>query len=187
MRQLSILCMLLFLSGFAAAQVTVMGGYASNWPPVYGVYAVPFVPRVITPSFALENVSPSAAGASNATFGNVAGATNATLSIVTQPPVGVFTRPVWYGPNPDTPNVSLPLIVSSAAQVEVKVETSGEGRRHPSEYGPVSFQSTIGIATLVANAGPGKKASRTYTNQDIDRFNQGTGNVKWDGKSEKMN
>lgn len=184
MRQLTILCLLLLLlSGLAAAQATIVGGYASDWPTVYGVYAIPFVPRVITPSFTLETVSPSAVGASNATFGNVAGATNATLSIVTPPPVGVFSRPVWYGPNPDSPNASLPLVVFAGAPREAEVERPGHA---PSEVGPASYQSTIGVATLNAAAGPGRKASRTYTNQDVDRFNQGTGNVKYDGKSEQI-
>jgi hypothetical protein len=182
MRPLTILCLLLLLSGLAAAQVMVIGGYASNGPAPYGVFALPFVPRVITPSFTLENVSPSAAGASNATFGNVAGASNATLSIVTPPPVGVFARPVWYGPNPDSPN-TVPLIVFSEAPAQAEAEKPSHG---PSELGPGSYQSMVGAARLVADAGPARKAARTYTNQDIDRFNQTTGNVKWDGKSEQI-
>lgn len=184
MRQVTILCLLLLLlSGLAAAQVTVIGGYAGDWPTAYGVYAIPFVPRVITPSFALDNVSPFAVGASNATFGNVAGASNATLSIVTPPPVGVFTRPVWYGPNPDSPNASLPLVVFSEGPREAEAERPSHA---PSEVGPASYQSTVSVATLHAAAGPAGKASRTYTNQDVDRFNQTTGNVKWDGKSEQI-
>jgi hypothetical protein len=181
MRHLTILCLLLLLlSGLAAAQVTVSGGYASDWPTAYGAYAIPFVPRVSTPSFTFENVFPSAAGASNATFGNVAGASNATLSIVTPPPVGVFARPVWYGPNPDTPNT---VMVFAQAQREAEPEKPSHGM---SEIGPASYQSTVGAATLTAAAGPARKASRTYTNQDVDRFNQTTGNVKWDGKSEQI-
>ena len=99
MRVVNTVCLLLLLSGLAAAQATIVGGTASNWAPAYGVYAAPFVPLVTTPSVTLATVSPSAAGASNATFGNVAGASNATLSIVTPPPVGVYTEPVWYGPS----------------------------------------------------------------------------------------
>src|SRR5580704_8138461 len=101
MRKLSVLCLILLLSGLAAAQATIIGGTAGNWVPAYGVYAAPYVPLVTTPSVTLSTVSPSSAGASNATWGNVAGATNATLSdeFVAQPPVGVFTEPVWYGPS----------------------------------------------------------------------------------------
>src|ERR1700733_8931570 len=73
MRSLKTLSIILLLSGLAAAQATVIGGTASNWVPAYGVYAAPFVPLVTTPSVTFATVSPSAAGASNATFGNVAG------------------------------------------------------------------------------------------------------------------
>src|SRR5579872_2231 len=95
MRQVFVLCVLLLLCGFAAAQATVIGGTASNWVPAYGVYAAPFVPLVTTPSVTFATVSPSAAGASNATFGNVAGATNATLSYVSQPPAGAYSQAIW--------------------------------------------------------------------------------------------
>src|SRR5580692_11463288 len=98
MRLLNTLCVLLLLSGLAAAQATVIGGTASNWVPAYGVYAAPFVPLVVTPSVTLATVSPSAVGASNATFGNVAGATNATLSYVSQPPAGPYTQAIWSPP-----------------------------------------------------------------------------------------
>ena len=33
---------------------------------------------------------------------------------------------------------------------------------------------------------PARKASRTYTNQDVDRVNQGTGTVKYRGKTEHI-
>src|SRR5277367_6617264 len=101
MRKLSVLCLLLLLSGLAVAQNTVVGGTVANWAPTYGVYAAPFVPLVTTPSVTLSTVSPSPVGASNATWGNVAGATNATLSneFIAEPPVGVFTKPTWYGPS----------------------------------------------------------------------------------------
>ena len=101
MRVISVMCLLLLLCGFAAAQATIIGGTASNWAPAYGVYAAPFVPLVTTPSVTLSTVSPTAVGARNATFGNVAGATNSTLSseFVAEPPVGVYTEPVWYGPS----------------------------------------------------------------------------------------
>jgi hypothetical protein len=39
---------------------------------------------------------------------------------------------------------------------------------------------------LAASAKSGKKATRTITNDDINRLNQQTGNVKWDSKQEKI-
>src|SRR5271169_6228851 len=174
LRLLNTFCLVLLLSGLAAAQATVIGGAASNWVPAYGVYAAPFVPLVTTPSVTLATVSPSGAGASNATFGNVAGATNATLSIVTQPPVGVYTEPVWYGPS---------------AAAETPAESAYEGRpaqrSHALNLGSASWQSSESVSYLMANRA-GNKASRSYGNQDIDQVNQKNGTVKYRGKTEHM-
>src|SRR6202453_5531386 len=95
MRFVKDLCLVLFLSGLAAGHTTVIGGTASNWVPAYGVYAAPFVPLVTTPSVSLATVSPAAVGASNATFGNVAGATTASLSFSTQTPAGACWQAIW--------------------------------------------------------------------------------------------
>lgn len=191
MGPLKSLSLVLLLSGLALGQATVIGGTASNWAPAYGVYAAPFVPLVVTPSVSLETVSPSAAGASNATFGNVAGARNATLDIVTQPPVGVYTVPVWYGPKPGGhPGAAMEMHRDIEMEMHGAMHEHGmmheEHMRHV-EVGVASWQSSHSVKQLMASAAPVKKASRTYTNADIDRFNQSTGDVKYDGKSEKMN
>jgi len=178
MRIVSVLSLLVLLPGLAAAQATIIGGTASNWVPAYGVYAAPYVPLVTTPSVTLSTVSPSAVGASNATFGLVAGATNATLSpeFVGEPPVGVYTQPVWYGPS---------------------AEFGGALAPHGHMHGPKkeqgafdfvrsSWSERMGAARLMAAAGPARKASRTYTNQDIDQMNQKTGTVKYGGKTEHL-
>jgi hypothetical protein len=176
MRSLSVLCLLLLLSGFAAAQATVIGGTASNWVPAYGVYAAPYVPLLTTPSVTLSTVSPSPVGASNATWGNVAGATNATLSneFIGEPPVGVFTKATWYG---------------ASAAVEVGGPMHGHMRqREESGSGFVGGVSagSWSVAQTMAASTPARKASRTYTNQDVDRVNQGTGTVKYRGKTEHI-
>jgi hypothetical protein len=175
MRLLNTLCLVLFLSGLAAGQTTVIGGTASNWAPVYGVYAAPLVPLVTTPSVTLATVSPSAVGASNATFGNVAGATDATLSVVSQPPVGVYTQPVWYGPSAagETPMESMP-------------EARHAQRAHAFDVGVASWQSSESVTHLMASSSGAKKAARTYTNQDVDQVNQKNGTVKYRGKTEHM-
>ncbi len=174
MRVVNMVCLVLLLSGLAAAQATIVGGTASNWAPAYGVYAAPFVPLVTTPSVTLATVSPSPAGASNATFGNVAGASNATLSIVTPPPVGVYTEPVWYGPS---------------SGIESPTESVSEirhtQRAQAFNIGSATWQSSESVGYLMANRG-GSKASRTYGNQDIDQVNQKNGTVKYRGKTEHM-
>jgi len=174
MRLLNTLCMILLLSGLASAQV-IIGGTAGNWAPGYGVYAAPFVPLVTTPSVTLATVSPSAAGASNATFGNVAGATDATLSIVSQPPVGVYTQPVWYGPS-----------AAEEAPAGPMSEARHAHRDHAFDLGVASWQGNESVAHLMASSTAGKKATRTYTNQDVDQVNQTNGTVKYGGKTEHI-
>jgi hypothetical protein len=182
MHSLKTLSMILLLSGLAAAQATVIGGTASNWVPAYGVYAAPFVPLVTTPSVTLATVSPSAAGATNATFGNVAGATNATLSFVSQPPAGAYsqaiwspsyTQPTWLGPSAETPAESAP-------------EGKPAHRVRAFDVGVASWQSSESATRLMASSTGAKKAARTYTNQDVDNENQKNGYVKYDGKTEHI-
>jgi hypothetical protein len=73
MRQLWIISTILLLSGLAAAQVTVVSGYAGDWRVPPGAYSTPFVPLVSTPSVSL-NSPPS--------------------------PSSVFAQPVWQSSAP---------------------------------------------------------------------------------------
>lgn len=184
MRLIGVLCGLLLLCGLAAGQATVVGGTASNWVPAYGVYAAPFVPLVTTPSVTLSTVSPMAVGASNATYGNVAGATNATLSeeFIAPPPVGVYTEPNWYGPSAP---IEVPPIMAGGfgPGPGPRREHRGEAREEAFDFVAAGSE---GIAPSRAGAGAGRRASRTYTNQDADRMNDTNGLVKWDGKTEKI-
>lgn len=178
---LKALCFVVLLSGFAAAQVTVVQGTASYWTP--GAYAGPFVPLVTTPSVSLSTVSPSAVGASNATFGNVAGAANATLSeeFVATPTAGAYTVPVFYGgATMSEPSFYGPPAAAAPAHAE---EFHGHHHEHAVNLG-ISTQGPS-VAQLLASRQV-KKANRTYTNQDIDQMNQSTGTVKYDGKTERL-
>jgi hypothetical protein len=171
MRLLKALGLTLLLSALAGAQVVVIGGTASNWTP--GVYAAPIVPLVTTPSVSLATISPAAAGASNATFGNVAGATNATLSneFIAPPAIGVETVPVFYG--------------STGA---IGVTAAAAPTAKPGEFDLGIASAAVGAAQLVPAAGTVQKASRTYTNEDVarisERMDQSTGTVKYGGKTE---
>lgn len=190
MRSISVLCGLLLLCGFAAGQATVIGGTAGNWIPAYGVYAAPYVPLVTTPSVTLSTVSPAAAGASNATWGNVAGATNATLSdeFIGQPPVGVYTEPVWYGPSAP---IEVPSIVAGPYGPSIAFEGAPRREhRHAAQERAFDFiasrESMESVTSVRTGAGSTRHATRTYTNQDVDRVNQTNGTVKWDGKTEHI-
>lgn len=196
MRLVSVLCLLLLLSGLAVAQATIIGGTASNWVPAYGVYAAPFTPLITTPSVTLSTVSPSPVGASNATFGLVAGATNATLSdeFVGPPPVGVNTVPVWYGPStavevPQAWEYAQPFSYGPAPSVGVGAAPMHAQRAQKErgfDFVAAPVEGSESAARLVAAAGPARKAGRTYTNQDVDRVNQSTGTVKYRGKTEHL-
>ncbi len=152
MRQLTIFCIAIILPALAAGQATVISGYAVNWAPP-GVYAEPFVPLLSTPSMSFENISPSPVGASNATAGNVAGATNATLSVLPAGPVEQFPPSLLLG--------SAESSIEAGTEGESRAEASTSTEPRPLELGAASFQ-------------------------DIERMNQMTGMVKYEGKTERL-
>jgi len=127
-------------------------------------------------------------GARNATFGNVAGATNSTLSseFVADPPVGVYTEPVWYG-EPPAGILTEPMRYGPATEARRgSMHAHQEAEERAFDFGVSSRESRESIARLMAGSGPAKKASRTYTNQDVDQVNQHNGSVKYDGKTEHI-
>jgi len=182
MRSLKSLFLVFLLSGLVAAQTTVVGGTASNWVPAYGVYAAPFVPLAVTPSVTFATVSPSAAGASNATFGNVAGATNATLSMFSQPPAGAYTQAIWT-PSYTQPTGFGPLAESAGESMS---EARPAHKAHLLEVGVASWPSSESVNRLMGSSAGAGKAARTYTNQDVDQVNQTNGTVKYRGKTEHI-
>src|SRR5437667_11669211 len=123
MRRLLIAFCFVALCGLASAQVTVISGYASNWAPGYsvyqtpGAYAAPFVPLVTTPSVSIETGLPMQIGESNATAGNVAGATSATILIFAP------NMSTWPG-RQSTPEVA-PRPESEPSTQSAGVSTSG--------------------------------------------------------------
>jgi hypothetical protein len=164
-------------------------------PCIYG--CGPSIPLVTTPEISLQTVSPNPVGASNATTGLVAGATNSTLSEIQGSTSSVYTVPVWY-------QGGAPLTTS---QVHMWPEPAGrEG--HPmhdamreehsrEEHGPrgearagwtyYTGREHTSDAALVASEAKGfKKANHVYNNDDVTRQNEKNGNVKYDGKTEKL-
>ena len=153
----------------------------------------PFIPLVTTPEVSLQTVSPNPVGASNATTGLVAGATNGTLSEIQGSTSSVSTVAVWYqggGAPLTTPQVHLwpeplgreghPMREGMRDERSPREEaragwTYYTGREHTSD------------AALVAQQAKGfKKANHVYTNDDVTRQNDKNGTVKYDGKTEKL-
>jgi len=86
MRRITSLCTFLltiFTSGVVLSQVngeaTIESGYASTWAVPPGSYATPWTPMLSTPTAAFASPQLQV-GASNATSGNVAGASNSTFT-----------------------------------------------------------------------------------------------------------
>jgi hypothetical protein len=185
MRPYLVLCSVLLISALAFAQQPMP-------PRVYGpcVFGCgPFVPLVTTPMISLQQFSPNPVGARNATTGLVAGATNGTLSQIQGSTSSVYTVPVWYqgGDAPLTgPDVRLwPEPVGGQAH-----RFHGErGPREETEAQWMYFAGREHTASAVdasVAAKSGKKAARTYTNEDVERQNRNNGMVKHGGKTETM-
>jgi hypothetical protein len=183
MRLFTVFCAALFLSTLALGQA----------PEYYR--SGPYVPLVTTPSVSLQTVSPSPVGATNATTGLIAGARNATLSLVNGNTSSVYTEAVWYsgGGAPVISNPAVSLEARPLHRGEMHGEMRMERREHErAEAGPrnwtyfAALEETSSPVEASASAKGGRKATRTITNQDIDQENQKTGIVKYGGKTEEI-
>lgn len=185
MRLLTVLCSILLLSAVAMGQTPVRG-IAPYCP--YG--CGPYIPLVTTPMVSLDTASTAPAGARNATGGLVAGATNSTLSMTNVSPDAVYTQPVWYSGG-TTPVIGKAVHVPSAivpvAHIRPEVEpVRREGERHAAWLYFAPSEQTASATEAMASAKGGKKAARTYTNQDVERQNQNNGEFKYDRKTGKI-
>jgi hypothetical protein len=187
MRILSIFCAVVLLSCVALAQTPVLGPF--------GPYTCggPYIPMVTTPQVSLQTVSADPVGASNATYGLHAGATNATLSLsnVNGNVGGVYTQPVWYagGTTPliSSPAVQLPMPVAQHQMIGRRMfeHEHGASSTRPWVY-YASEEETASAAAASVAAKSGRHATRTISNQDVVQVNQNNGSVKYDGKTEKI-
>jgi hypothetical protein len=162
MRLFAVFCAVLLISGFSLAQVngqaTVIGGYASTWVAPPGAYALPLMPLVTTPSVEFAP-PPLEVGASSATAGNRVAAASPDLVLETPSPYSRITPLLTPG-----------MMFSSPT----REESSG---REPSQNGSVelgaaTFQSDYGVAQLARNLGPRRHAAKTYTNDDLNRWQE---------------
>jgi hypothetical protein len=174
----------LLLSGLAFSQTPIRvysGAYASG----------PFVPLVTTPEISLQTAAPASVGASDATYGLVAGARNSTFDTMNDNAATSYTEPVWYsggGAPAISPQVSLeprPLHAHREMHMMMRehhVEQGEEEARQWTYFGASDMSNPIDTSAG-KNA---KHATRTITNDDIERANQNTGTVKYNGKTEKL-
>jgi predicted GNAT family acetyltransferase len=186
MRPYFVLCAVVLMSVAAFGQ---QPGPRIYGPCLYG--CGPYVPLVTTPMVSLQTVSPNPVGASNATTGLIAGATNATLSQIQGSTSSEYTEPVWYQGG-DAPIMTSRIHLSREAmghEGHAMREREEHGAGEESREGWLYFtgsehRSSVAAASSAAKGF--KKASRVYTNEDVERQNQANGTVKYGGKTEKM-
>ena len=188
MRIVVALCAAVLLSSVAVGQVVPA---SVN----YDGCGAPYIPRLTTPEVSLETVSAAPVGASNATYGLTAGATNGTLSNVTGNVGGVYTQPVWYAGG-TTPLISSPAVQLSVPVVQAHMpgmyRREGEREHERAEAAPkawiyyASEEETSSAVEASASARTARRATRTITNQDVEQVNQKNGSVKYDGKTEQI-
>ena len=184
MRPYFVLCAVVLMAVAAFGQ---QPGPRIYGPCVYG--CGPYVPLVTTPMVSLQTVSPNPVGASNATTGLIAGATNATLSQIQGSTSSEYTEPVWYQGG-DAPLMTSRIHLSREAMGrEAHPMHEEHGAREEKGGGWLYFTGSEHTASALAasSAAKGfKKATRVYTNEDVERQNQANGTVKYGGKTEKM-
>jgi hypothetical protein len=196
MPRFAVLCSVLLLSipGFGQSG----RGIAGYYPYGFG----PYVPLITTPSLSFATVSPNPVGATNATGGLIAGATNSTLSEVSGNTDAVYTMPVWYSGG-QTPRIS-PVAAGSPrpqgppppppapAVHEREMRHLERGERAEEVHGEPATQvawtyfSSGQPTPASGEAATGRHAARSYSNEDVTRQNQKNGEVKYDSKTEKI-
>jgi hypothetical protein len=194
-----------------AVVLMAMAAYGQQTSPydnfcLYG--CVPYVPSLTTPEISLQEVSPNPVGASNATTGLIAGATNSTLS-QTQSTTTLgttnweYAAPLWYqsgGVPLMTPEVSLSYQqmglddLREAMREERREVRSREERPREvlarEDHGPRPSEAAHGDWTYINGptvaAKDTPKAARRYNKDDVARQNDTNGVVKYEGKTEKI-
>ena len=122
-----------------------------------------------------------------------------TGGTATTGPVGYDVYAAPFTPRIVTPSVNLTSTPTGTQAVIYQGEASSpllyiqsSGNAMPAaaarrgDLGVASSENDVSAKQLMAWYGPAKKASRTYTNQDVDRVTQSTGTVKYNGKTEQI-
>jgi hypothetical protein len=107
----------------------------------------------------------------------------------------VYTQAIWYSgggaPMISSPSVSLEVRPLHRGQMHGEMRMEGREPERAKTGSPTwtyfaSLQESASPVAASAAAKSGRKATRTITNDDIDRENQKTGTVKYDGKTEQI-
>ena len=190
MRIFTVLSFIVLLGalGFAQDGERVIPGYCPY-------ECSPYVPMITTPSVTFVTYSPNPVGATDATGGLFAGATNATLSQINGNTDAVYTLPLWYSGG------GMPLVAPATNSVVGSMKLNGtrpeyreqmRRARQPQPEGTVAwiyFASEQPGAQALEKASTAtgvRPAKHTYTNQDVEQQNDKNGYVHYDSKTEKI-
>ncbi len=175
--------------------------FGQDWRgvPGYCPYGCgPYIPLITTPSLSFSTVSQNPVGATNATGGLVAGATNSTLSEVTGDTGAVYTVPVWYsGEAPlvsqGLPELPTPTMMNAARHegrvryglpgepLKSDIRSQGAGQNAVTE--PVAW---IYFSSVEPGGAEPAMQPKRYSNDDVFRQNQQNGVIKRRGTTEKI-
>jgi len=117
----------------------------------------------------------------------------------TSGPVGYDVYSAPFTPRVVTPSVNLTSTPTGTQTVVYQGEVSAPvlyiqgnssslqpASTRRGDLGVASYADTVSAKEVMSWYGPAKKASRTYTNDDVNRVNQSTGTVKYNGKTEQI-
>src|SRR5438270_2446362 len=149
MRTLQLLCAILLLSALTFAQ-----NMGRSYPGYAGCFygCAPFVPLVSTPVISFQTVSSSPVGATNATGGLTAGATNSTLESLPVDTSTDHTQVVWYGGANTVPSRSLAETALAPARHPF-MEHMGRAERHGESEGAVYIAGPVEPVSVIESAG----------------------------------
>jgi hypothetical protein len=160
MRQLTLFCALLagpvLAAGQNGGQAIVISGYAGSWMPVPGVYALPSVPLVNTPSVSLD------------------------AAPFSQPVNGPFAAPTWYRSGSAFEAREAPSEASARPQ-QGKYLNRGLATFQDSE-GVARLMAEEHLDRKPA----ARVYSNQDVAQLVQQLNQSIGLVKYNGKTERL-
>jgi hypothetical protein len=188
MRTLQLLCAILLFSALTFAQ-----NMGRSYPGYAGCYygCAPFVPLVSTPMISFQTVTSNPVGATNATGGLNAGATNSTMESLPADSSTDHTQVVWYWGANTVPTAEVAETALAPMRHPMMEHMQHmqhmEMMHHAEQEGAVYIAGPVESESVTAmTPGSVRKATRTITNQDVDQLNQKTGTVKYDSKTEKI-
>jgi hypothetical protein len=165
MRRLALIVGLMVVSSLTQAQVWVTNtGFASDRM----IWGIPNVPLISTPIIDLQPGFVTAAGATNATAGNTAGASNATLE--NYGPEPVMSSGSRFGPHGRA--IGEPEGTPGMRAHQQRLDMGGASFESAYDFPGLGGQSLAEVTARARRYAMLHRAKRTFTNDDVNRVKQ---------------